>query len=243
MEHSYFGCIKVDRCKGRRKCTLSPCLPLLLALIVFIFAAAPAYAQKPRYILTVTGNPDSGTSIFTQTLREKRTGRIIWVRHFPDARNVTWSKDHRAVAFQTGGSTQQDSVRFKTAFRFVIWKAGERVVSFFTWPAMLPLRDDYTEDFFWSPDKKHLLFRTGVSGDADIGQGSLWCLNVATHHVILIDDSVRRVRWTGPRRVKYRLLYIAPGHYLDPETRHEVHYGASAYESSKSRLWRVPKGF
>ena len=91
---------------------MSPRLPPLLALSAVICAATPATAQKPTYTLTATEhfNKKTGKSIFTQSLRNRRMGRIIWVRHFPGAGNVTWSKDRKAVVFETAGFFHQQII-------------------------------------------------------------------------------------------------------------------------------------
>ncbi len=219
---------------------MSPRLPALLALSALVFAVAPASAQKPRYTLTVTEHTNkTSPSTSTQTLRNKHTGKVIWIRHFDGGDIITWSKDSKAVAFEVG-RTKEERPKHQYDIKLVVWKAGGSVQSFFPHPF---IQEDYVEDMFWSPDKKHLLFRTGGSGAAQTNIGRLWCLNVRTHHVVSVNEGVRSIRWVGSHRVEYRRVFFAPSHDFDPDTHSVVHYELAPYESSKPRVWRLPKGF
>lgn len=204
---------------------------LLGMLMLVIIAVRPVWAEKPTYAMDVQEhlNRKTSTSTCKQRVYERRTGKSIWLRHFPGYGNITWSKDHRAVVFETGPS-EQERRRHLFDIKLVTWEAGGCVQAFFTRP---PVHDDYTENFFWSPDKKHLLFRTGSSGASDRDLGHLYCLNVLTHRVLLVNTATRRVQWAGNRRVKYWPINFAHGSYSSSEP----------YEYSKPRLWHLPDGF
>lgn len=210
---------------------MSPRLPALLALFALVFAAVPASAQKPGYTLTATEHFDkkTSTSTSTQTLREKRTGRVVWVQHFPGADYITWSKDRRAFAFETG-RLESESFQHPFDIKIVVWRAGGSVQSFFTRPA---IHADYVEDMFWSPDKKHLLIRTGSSGESTDDVGNVDCLNIKTHRIVGVQGAARRMQWVGNREVKFWPIYFGHGSVSS----------RWPYESSKPRLWRLPKGF
>lgn len=201
MKHIQLGRILIKQRNGELKGLRFTCLPLLLALSAVAFAAVPASAQKPTYTLTATehDNPKPYTSISTQTLREKRTGRIVWVRHFPGEDAITWSKDRRAVAFQTG-TAKLEIPRHQYDIKLVVWKADKPVQSFFSQPF---IHADYVEDMFWSPDNKHLLVRTGNSGASTDNVGKFDCLNIRTHRVVVVQGAARRVQWVGNREVKF----------------------------------------
>ena len=213
---------------------MSPRLPALFALSAFVFAAAPASAQKPTYTMTVTEhfNKKTGTSTYTQTLRNQRTGHVIWVRHFPGAGNITWSKDRRAVVFETG-ILDSDRPQHQFDIKLAAWQEGEKVQAFFTRPS---IHADYVEDMFWSPDNRHLLFRVGGSGEADEDMGRLYCLNVRTQRALSVGLLVGQMQWVGSGRVKYWPIGFAHGSGNGFD-------GMRTYKSSKSRLWRLPKGF
>ena len=207
-----------------------PRLPTLLALSALV-CAAPASAQKPAYTLTATEHTDkkTGTSTYTQTLRKKRTGRIIWVRHFPGAGNVTWSKDGKAVAFETG-ILDSDRPQHQFDIKLAIWQEGEKVQAFFTRPS---IHADYVEDMFWSPDNQYLLIRTGNSGASTDNVGNVDCLSVRTHRIVPVRGAARRVQWVWNSEVRFWPIYFGHGSVSS----------RWPYESSKPRLWRLPKGF
>ncbi len=213
---------------------MSPRLPALLALSAVVFAAAPASAQKPIYALTATEHTDkkTGISTSTQTLHNRRTGRVIWVRHFPSADKITWSKDRRAVVFETS-ILDSDRPRHKFDIKLAIWQEGKKVQAFFTRP---PIHADYVEDMFWSPDTNYLLVRVGGSGEADINMGHLYCLNVRTHQALAVGLLIGQMQWAGSKCVKYWPIGFAHGSDNGFD-------GMRTYKSSKPRLWRLPKGF
>ncbi len=229
MKLSCFRCVTVDKYSGSRKSLLSPRFPALLALSALVFAAAPASARKPTYTLTVTEDTNKKTGDFTstQTLSEKRTGRVIWVRHFPSADHITWSKNRRAVAFETV-PTKSERPQHQFDIKLVVWKTGFLVQSFFPQPF---IHADYVENMLWSPDTKHLLMRVGSSGASDIDRGCYYCLNADTKRVVGVGSGSLRVQWLGNKQIMYWPIGESNGR------------AGSFYESSKPRLWRVPKGF
>lgn len=210
---------------------MSPRLLARLALFAVVFAAAPASAQKPAYMLTATEhfNKKTGNSTFTQTLRNRRTGQVIWVRHFPGTDGITWSKNRKAVVFETG-ILDSDRPRHKFDIKLAIWQEGKKVQAFFTRP---PIHADYVEDMFWSPDNKYILIRTGNSGASTDNVGNFDCLSIRTHRVIAVRGAARRVQWMGNREVRFWPIYFGHGSVSN----------RWPYESSKPRVWRLPKDF
>ena len=195
-------------------------------------------------------NHKTSTSTFTQRVYDRKIGRTVWVRHFPGYGGITWSSDHRAVVFETGmtlrrlptitmalspllglwdNRSRYNFILFE-AITLVTWIAGHSVERFSPIPF---ITDDYTEDFYWSPDKSHLLFRTGSSGASTIDIGELWCVNLKTHKALSIDHSVRKIQWTGSRKVKYWVARYAHGSDGD----------IGPYISSKPRVWYLPNRF
>jgi len=102
--------------------------------------------------VTEHSNKKTGASTSTQTLHEKRTGRVVWVRHFPSAEHITWFKDYRAVVFESAGFSTSKLSRSRYQFAVAIWKEGKSLTSFFVQPKLRPIIDDYIEDFVWSPN-------------------------------------------------------------------------------------------
>ena len=226
---------------------------LLFSILVFdLFAYCAAWADKPTYLMDAQEyvNHKTSTSTFTQRVYDRKIGRTVWVRHFPGYGGITWSSDHRAVVFETGMTPaeapnhhngtitvigtmgQQIKVQLYPfrAITLVTWIAGHSVERFSPIPF---ITDDYTEDFYWSPDKSHLLFRTGSSGASTIDIGELWCVNLKTHKALSIDHSVRKIQWIGSRKVKYWIARYAHGSDGD----------IGPYISSKPRVWYLPNRF
>ena len=199
---------------------MSPRLPALLALTIVVCAAAPASAQKPRYTLVVTEHTDKKTGTFTstQTLRNRRTGRIIWVRHFSEIDNITWSSDHRAVMFRIY-TTPQERARHPFGIKLVTWVADGSIQTFFPYPEV--------------PDDKYVLLKTGSSGDNDMGHGGLTCVSIRTRRSLSVAPEVRRVKWVQDHRIQYWEVYLfhGSGGFLSEE------------ERPNPRFWQVPKGF
>ena len=135
----------------------------------------------------------------------------------------------KAVAFETG-ILESDRPQHQFDIKIAVWKAGEAVHNFFTHPV---IHADYVEDMFWSPDKKHLLFRTGSSGASTDNVGNFDCLSIRTRRIIAVRGAARRVQWVGNREVKFWPIYFGHGSVSS----------RWPYESSKPRLWRLPKEF
>ena len=65
----------------------------------------------------------------------------------------------------------------------------------------------------------------------DSDRGSVYCLTVKTRQIIDSFGSSHQVRWVDNQQVKYWPIIEAQGRI------------GSFYESSKPRLWHLPKGF
>ena len=155
---------------------------------VFIFVACQPLAARPTYALRKTGN--------IVEVYERHTRKTVWRRFFlGGCSDVQWSKDHRTVVFETSGFPQTKPEHRYFGFSLVAWQAGGRVKLLFHQECE---QFDYVEDFYWSPDNKFMMFRTGSSGASDIDEGVLWCLNLSTGKADFVSGEVAGPDWIKP---------------------------------------------
>lgn len=144
----------------RLACWLTACCAL--------FGIGAASAKRPTYALQKRTPPSADTTI---RVYDSTTGRTVWRHRFPGYGRITWAKDRRAVAFETGISPNLKARhQHYEGFQIVTWRARERIRFWAHYPFT---RDDYVEDFLWSPDDTCLLFRTGGSGESDLDMGGV----------------------------------------------------------------------
>lgn len=204
---------------------------VLLVLFASV-ATSPASAQEPAYTIVVVQSANQTTRqlVATQTARDTRTDKVIWVRHFPGTGEICWSEDHKAAAFEVG-LLNSERPQHEDFLKLVTWIAGEQPQSFFTKPE---IKDYYTENMLWSFDKKYLLIRTGSGGDNYFGLGALWCLSTATHRVIAVASPVETMKWSGAHQIEYKMI-----HAFQPPKADYVH----VTKDPTRRHWQVPEGF
>ena len=122
-------------------------------------------------------------------LRDNWRQKTLWSRtidyHFDPKADLTWSKDHRALAVSNVAN-------------FWVWRAGYQLRNFAS-------PSDYMMGFAWSPDNRRLLARSDGSGASDIDYGGLYCLELGAwpRYKIFRVGAARSFGWDSPTKVRF----------------------------------------
>jgi hypothetical protein len=168
-------------------------IPSSVLLIAFaLLSVQYAQAKKSPYVLGVVNAKHSSPMLVR--LKNRTSGHTIWTRTVSDYRGAYWSEDHRAVAVET------------TEF-MLVWRLGHRLLKV-AYPGGHELDSgpgyDYSMGYRWSPDKRHLLVRFGISGSVDLNYGWLYCLKFGEHYYNYTQPPTHRVwkmAWQGNHTV------------------------------------------
>lgn len=172
-----------------------------------------AWAQASRYVLDVRAI--KGDEFKIVTLRDKKLNHIVWTRKAYNPQ-VTWSRDHRAVAVEGTGN-------------ILVWREGHKLRDFGL-PAQRGSSEDYSMGCAWSPDKRRLLVRAGSSGSSmvgDNGAGSLFCFKLGSgnrYSYTFVAGDVTHMKWRDNRTILYEAL----------------DYNANMEATAKNYVWRAP---
>ena len=171
---------------------------ILCALMFLVTTGAfcsEVYAANPSYAFSVKKqSKDELLRLYDQT-----SGRTIWTQRVADHWNISWSRDRRAICVGVTSLANEPSV--------LVWQVNHPVKIF-------AYEDDYLlRGTIWAPDAKHVLFRTGSSGDSDVDFGNLHSINMHTYKVSTLKPKVfvRRALWADSQKVLYWNGHIVGG--------------------------------
>lgn len=124
----------------------------------------------------------------------------------------TWSDDHRALAVE---GNLVDGNRPCV----LVWREGFRAREFAVF-------GDYSMGVLWSPDKRRLLVRYGISGDVDVDVGTLYCLELKPwpRYRCYKLGVAHKLQWNDSRMVTYW----------------DVEYRETSLGLGDKHVWHVP---
>lgn len=155
----------------------------------------------------------------------------MWERRFVNVhRLVAWSSDHRAIAVMVQDDPKWIEHNGNNFSKLLVWQEGHP-------PSLLPLHNLYQDwdgvlNLWWSPDKKHLLFRAYYSGGADSNAGQLLCYDLRAQRFSPGPTFVRWARWVNSHRIRYARVKVVP---MRPGSSEKTFIA-----DRHTQLWRCP---
>ena len=180
-------------------------LALLWAFCSNIFATNHSYAFSVKVV-----SPDE---LEVLRLYDQTSGRTIWTRKVYNHSYIGWSRDRQGLCVGVTTVDNEPSI--------LVWHVDRPV-------EIVSYDDDYMlEGIVWSPDSKHVLFRTGFSGACDMDEGTLRCLNVRNCEISTLNLKleIHRMLWADSHKVLYWRGCVSDG---------------KVDEDKNPSIWRVP---
>jgi hypothetical protein len=201
------------------------CKMLLTVMLLQLGVAAQPQLGPPDAQGLTTLSPDKRlAAIVDKTARgskirilRRSSGRVLFSRRLRRGYvQLQWSNNSRSLAiFNIQGETPDVN-------RLLVWSRGKRsldLIGNVTGNGFLAGEPLFS--MLWSPDNRWLLLHIpGAQGNYDFHNGALWCVNVGSRSVRLVNSSATRAKWTGSRSVSYWYrpwLALPESPHLGPE--------------------------